>query len=256
MPSLINKIKNSTKIRVNKFSKKNAFIKNLQNQYLSTIVSVETNEKLAALTFDGGPDPYWTPKVLDLLEKYNAKATFFTIGKHVEEHPDIVKKTFDANHTIANHSWDHPCFPLVSRRERLWQIRRCGKSLAEYNSKLFRPPFGHQDMASRFDAFLCGYDVVCWDTHALDWLDTNSDVMVKELNEGLHPGSIILLHDVICVKRDRTREHMLEALDVFLRDNPDYQFLTLPELLERGKRNEMIWLRRPNDEQKRKYGVL
>ena len=218
----------------------------LTKRYLGTLVSVELNTKIAALTFDDGPHAVWTPRLLDLLHSFNAKATFFMIGKYVEEHRNIVKRAFDENHAIANHSWDHPCFPLVSRYQRIKQIRRCARMIKEYDCGLYRPPYGHQNLASRFDALLCGYDTVCWNLGGSDWKDIQAEDIAEELNNGLHPGSIILLHDAVSKQRHKSREHMLAGLHSFLTANNDYRFVTLPELLKLGNRKEIVWVRKPH----------
>lgn len=249
---MINRIKR----KIIKISTDTDLYQSFYKKNLGTLVSVDVEERLAALTFDGGPHPIWTPKVLKILEKFGAKATFFVIGKHVVEHPEIIEKSYNAGHVIANHTWDHPCMPLISRIERLKQLRRCGKAISKYDTKLYRPPFGHQNMASRFDAYFLGYQAVGWDTDTMDWQEKDPHIIVKNMNEGLHPGTIILMHDCVCVKRERTRKYMLSALEMFLTANSDYQFITIPDLLSHGNSVESKWIRKPNKEQKIRYGVI
>src|SRR5690242_18370490 len=83
-----------------------------------TITHVSTSKPAVALTFDDGPDPVFTPRLLDILQQHHAKATFFMVGQAAERHPDIVKKVAAAGHAIGNLSWDHPSFPLLTGRER------------------------------------------------------------------------------------------------------------------------------------------
>jgi peptidoglycan/xylan/chitin deacetylase (PgdA/CDA1 family) len=99
---------------------------------LETISSVATTEPIAALTFDDGPHPRHTPKLLEILKRYNAKATFFMVGKVASRYPELVKAVADAGHVIGNHSWDHPSFPSLTRSERLSQVLRCAAALNPY----------------------------------------------------------------------------------------------------------------------------
>src|SRR5262245_9978868 len=94
-----------------------------------SLVSVDTQEPVAALTFDDGPDPVFTPRLLNVLERYHAHATFFMVGEIAERYPEIVRQVANDGHTIANHSWDHPSFPLIRAFERRMQLRRCSSVL-------------------------------------------------------------------------------------------------------------------------------
>lgn len=217
-----------------------------RNRYLLTLVNADVAKKIAAITFDDGPDPIWTPKVLEILKKYDAKGTFFVLGTNVKKYPAIVKRAYDEGHSIANHTWDHPPFPLISRKERIKQLYKCKKIISEYDTKLFRPPYGYQDLGSRFDAFLLGYTSVGWDLHTYDWKDRSPEIMAKELNEGIHPGSIILLHDAINDQVNKDRSNLLKTLDLFLAKNNDYKFVTVPRLMKQGLPNQEIWFRKPN----------
>jgi peptidoglycan/xylan/chitin deacetylase (PgdA/CDA1 family) len=221
---------------------------------LGTVTSVETTERVAALTFDDGPDPRWTPPVLEILERYGARATFFMLGKSAAEHQALVKRTSEAGHAIGNHSWDHPCFPLIGARERRWQLRACRVALTPFGGRIMRPPFGYQSLASRVDAMIAGYDVVGWTMEVGDWYDSDAARMAEALRVRLRPGRIILLHDVLFLPAgpDRgpvlgqrphpDRRAMLEALETFLAAvSPGFQFVTVPELLRRGRPIRKNW---------------
>jgi peptidoglycan-N-acetylglucosamine deacetylase len=118
---------------------------------IGTISHVHTRESVAALTFDDGPDPEYTPRLLAILERYRAQATFFMTGKAAQAHPELVRRVAQAGHAIGNHSWDHPSFPLISGRERRAQIRACAQALVPYGSRLFRPPYTEQNLGSRIE---------------------------------------------------------------------------------------------------------
>ena len=104
-----------------------------------TVSFVQTNERVAALTFDDGPHPDFTPRLLEILKRYDVRSTFFMVGEAAMKRPDLVRRVAEEGHTIGNHSWDHATFPLLSGRERRLQMRRCAKVLEPYGRRLFRP---------------------------------------------------------------------------------------------------------------------
>ena len=132
-----------------------------------SITGVSTQEPVAALTFDDGPHPESTPRLLEVLAKHRARATFFMVGEAAEKHRGLVRRVAEEGHAIGNHSWDHPSFPLMSGRERRRQIRACERALAPYGSRLFRPRYGHQHLASWLDTRRLGFDVAAWRVWAL-----------------------------------------------------------------------------------------
>jgi len=220
-------------------------IRSLPTFIIGTITNVTTKEPVAALTFDDGPDPGFTPKLLNILAKHNAYATFFMIGKAAERYPELVQQVAQAGHAIGNHSWDHLSFRAINRRQRLQQIRSCSKAIAPYGLKLFRPPYGDQSITSRIDAFLLGYKVITWNIAANDWEKHDPEWIFNKLERSLKPGSIILLHDSLwttIVKGTEDRSYMLKALDMFLERNiTKFRFITIPELFRYGKTVKRIW---------------
>lgn len=225
----------------------NRLSKAILSRLIGTVTKVRTDEPLAALTFDDGPDPEYTPRVLEVLARHNARGTFFMLGKRAAAHPQLVAQIAQAGHALANHTFDHVKMPQTPRRERLSQLRRCREALAPYGAPLFRPPFGGQSFASRLDTMLAGYDVVAWSMHAEDWAGHNSATMVGRLERQLKPGSIILLHDTLYnprVAAAADRGPTIEALDTFLAQTAGrYQFLTVPELMRRGRPVRETWFR-------------
>ena len=219
-----------------------------RNKHLLTTVGIDTNKKIASISFDDGPSSIWTPKILDILDQHKAKATFFVLGKNVEKFPEIVHRAYKAGHAIANHSYDHPSFTLINRSQRFKQLIKTNKLIRKYNYNLFRPPYGGLDNQSRLDLFLYRKDVICWDIEVEDWRYRKPEIITKELNNRLKPGSIILLHDY---QEGRSCQHTVSALDMFLSENKDYTFVTVPTLLKSGKRKEVLWIKRRN--RKTKY---
>jgi peptidoglycan-N-acetylglucosamine deacetylase len=193
---------------------------------------------LAALTFDDGPHPQYTPHFLELLKRHDAKATFFMIGEAAHRHPDLVRAVAEAGHAIGNHSWNHPSFPLITRSERRLQVRRCAEAIAPYDCKLFRPPYGSENIPSHLDVWRLGYRMVNWNIGVPDWLDHEGPWLADRIAERLRPGSVILMHDGLFNPADSRyadRSATLAAVSQLLESNPQHlRFVTLPEMFRCG----------------------
>ncbi len=210
-----------------------------------TITHVATRQPLAALTFDDGPDPEATPRLLDVLGAHGARATFFVVGEAAARHLAIVERVAREGHALANHSWDHPSFPLLSSAERRRQIERCAAALAPRGERLFRPPWGHQSLGSRWDAARAGHAVVAWSAMAEDWLDDPAEVLAARVRPRLAAGAIVLLHDALyrtLAERYRDRAPMLGAVEILLGEFAGrLRFVTVPELLRAGRPRKWHW---------------
>ena len=219
---------------------------------LGTITSVRTADPVAALTFDDGPHPRYTRQLLRILKKYRARATFFMVGELARRYPEVVRSVAEAGHVIGNHSWSHPSFRLISPAERQEQMRACQEALHPYGKRLFRPPYHHQSVASRFEALYLGYSVVGFSVHAEDWLERKSDWIADQLVGQIRPGSIVVLHDSICHSTQQIpqydRKPMIEGLRRALeRIGKRFQFLTIPELLLHGTPIRRNWYAKPDE---------
>ncbi len=213
-----------------------------------TITHVRTTDPVVALTFDDGPSRGATPKVLDLLERHGAKGTFFVLGKQAEAHPEILARAAYGGHAICNHSWSHPQFPRLTPGNRRGELLRCALATAPFGHPLFRPPYGYEDLRSRLDALRMGYRLVGWNLNTGDWCTPDPHVLIDRIREGLRPGAIVLFHDNIFVAPTEAerpaldtpvhadRSAMLTALAYTLETYSGiYRFVTVPELLKRGK---------------------
>jgi peptidoglycan/xylan/chitin deacetylase (PgdA/CDA1 family) len=223
---------------------------------LGSVTHVITADPVVALTFDDGPDPESTPRVLALLEKYQARGTFFVVGHAAASCPDLVKRIAAGGHAIGIHSWDHRAFPGLSSGERRRQIRACERALQPYVSRLFRPPYGEQTVLSRLEAFAMGYEVVGWNLNSGDWHESRPSVMSQYLLDMVEPGAIVLLHDTLFDKGIPAhgvdpehqswpdRQAMLDALETVLdRLRGRYRFVTVPELLGAGRPRRTFWFK-------------
>jgi peptidoglycan/xylan/chitin deacetylase (PgdA/CDA1 family) len=218
----------------------------LFSRLMGTITRVKVDQPLAALTFDDGPHPEYTPRLLEILASYGASATFFMVGEAAKSQPDLVRQVAEAGHAIGNHSWSHVSFPTVSWRERRAQVQSCAAELAPFEQRLFRPPHGHQTLRTRFDLWRLGYQVVTWNIAPQDWLDYPAAQLVDRVIEQLSPGSIILFHDSLFHTEDKKytdREPTLKAVESLLKQlSGDYQFVTLPALFQAGNPVRGNWL--------------
>jgi peptidoglycan/xylan/chitin deacetylase (PgdA/CDA1 family) len=214
---------------------------------MGTITNVETRDPVVSLTFDDGPHPEFTPRLLNILAGYQARATFFVVGESAQRYRELVRRVARAGHAICNHSWNHPSFPLTTGRERRAQIRACARAIAPYGERMFRPPYGHQNVASRLDALWLGYQVITWNVVAYDWLDHDAHWIANRLMDRIRPGSIVLLHEALYVTTEERyvdRGPTLEAVDMLLEQlSGGFRFVTVPELLQCGRAQRRNWYR-------------
>lgn len=215
---------------------------------LGTVIRVSTAEPWIALTFDDGPHPQDTPPLLDLLDRYGAKATFFVVGKSARDHPELIERIAGAGHALGNHTWDHLSMPSLTGRFRRRQLAWTEEVLGPRSSGLFRPPYGEQSLGSRLDAARMGLQVVCWDVIAEDWRDDPPEVMLARIYRRLRRGSIVLFHDTLYTtveERYRDRGPTLATVEKLLQDLGDrYRFVTVPELMKRGRPVRWHWYQR------------
>jgi peptidoglycan/xylan/chitin deacetylase (PgdA/CDA1 family) len=225
-------------------------IKGVLARVAGTITNVRTNANVVALTFDDGPHPEYTPRLLDILNRHGAKGTFFVVGTQAQKHPEIIERMVADGHALGCHSWDHTSFPAISRKERHSQIHRWESAVQPHRTRLFRPPFGHQSMASYRDVRLCGYHPITWSRVVVDWLDHDSAQLSQRLMEVIRPGEIILMHDNLyhhIEKKFGDRTPTLMTVETILKNMAQtYRFVTVPELFHHGRIHRK-WYWQPPD---------
>ncbi|MCD4748397.1 MAG: polysaccharide deacetylase family protein [Thermoanaerobaculales bacterium] len=152
-----------------------------------------------ALTFDDGPDPEVTPRVLEILAQQNCRATFFVIGERAEAQPDLVRAVVQAGHDLGNHSWDHSsAFFFHSPSQLAAQIDRTQDLLEELSGKrprLFRPPAGIRSPLLESQLARRNLALVSWNRRAFDTVERRPAKILRRMTKNLGPGDILLLHD-------------------------------------------------------------
>lgn len=177
-----------------------------------------------ALTFDDGPNDPHTLHLLDLLSKYQAKATFFLIGKYVRQRPEIARAIQAAGHAIGNHTNNHPNLIFVSAARLRQELEDCRKVLEDAIGKpapLFRPPFGGRRPNVLRTARSLGLEPVMWSVTGFDWDAKSADAIVKKVmtqvdSRGRKQGEIVLLHDGSHLGFGTDRKYTVDATRVFL----------------------------------------
>lgn len=198
------------------------------------IKEVDTKEKMIALTFDDGPSPSFTGRILDILKRYNAKATFFLIGEQAEKMPDLVKRQINEGHEIGNHMYRHRevfQMPAPEIREDLERSHRVIGDITGKPIKLYRPTSGYYNESIVGVAWSLEYMVVLWSIDSKDWSGMKPGAIAKKILKKAKPGSIVLFHDL-----GGYRDTTVKALEIVLPElaRRGYRFLTVSELLERA----------------------
>ena len=200
------------------------------NIYVKAHCKGTNRDRCVALTFDDGPNAENTAKVLDVLKRHNIRATFFLIGKNVDEHPALAARMVEEGHIVANHTYTHAStFPLGSRAKVEQEIARGSEAIYSATGRrprLFRPPFGvttpNIGKASRG----LRQEVIGWSIRSYDTMSRPTrESVVKGIMKRIHPGAIILLHD-----RCDGAEELLERL-ITECTQQGYRFVALDELL-------------------------
>ncbi|WP_455543076.1 polysaccharide deacetylase family protein [Intestinibacter sp.] len=161
------------------------------------IYRVDTQKKEIALTFDISYNERNIDKILDVLDKYDVKATFFVVGNWIDKNQDVVKKIHDRGHEIGNHSYSHPYFNEISEDEIKKELQTTSKKIKDITGEdttLFRPPFGEINEEGVKVCESLGYKVINWDVDSMDWKNIKDIYIIDRVAQNTSPGSIILFH--------------------------------------------------------------
>ena len=189
-----------------------------------TVNSTLDNKKIA-LTFDDGPHPYYTEQLLDGLKERGVKATFFVLGEHVEQYPDLVERMSEEGHLIGNHTYSH--IQLTQRnseafKEELIKTSELIENLTGQEVQYVRPPYGTWN--KKFEKELNMFPVL-WNIDPLDWSSRNVSGIVQKVTAKAKDNAIILMHD----EYKTTVTAALQIVDELQKEG--YEFVTVEELL-------------------------
>lgn len=193
---------------------------------------------MIALTFDDVPDPRFTPQLLDVLRKYQVKATFFVVGSRAERHPELIARIIREGHVIGNHSYNHPEFGKLGMNEFRTQIIRTENilsALAGYKPRLIRPPYGDISEPQLKWAKAHGYKLVNWNVDSLDWRGLSKAQVRNNIVAHAGKGAIILQHGG--GGRGSNLQGTIQALPevITIMRKRGYTFVTVPHMLQVSK---------------------
>ncbi len=204
--------------------------------YGRSFIGLAPGSRKLALTYDDGPNEAATPQLLDVLARHNVKATFFVLGRFVQQKPEIVRALASAGHTIGNHSWDHPRLIFASNAELRRQIEQTQSAIFDacgVTPTLFRPPYGGRRPGTLDAVRALGLEPVMWNVTCYDWKPTTADKVFAHAQRQIRGGDVILMHDgdQACMGADRS--HTVEATDRIVAHYKaqGFEFVTIPEMM-------------------------
>ena len=188
---------------------------------------VDPLKPMIALTFDDGVCPEKTPKMLDLLEYYDVRATFFVLGYTIEGNESIIQQAADGGNEVLGHSWRHNNYinlSAVDVREDILSTHQAINSVLGSSARLFRPPFGEINDSVLQVAAGLGFSAILWNLDPQDWLVVDADEIYQYIMDNIQAGAIIVLHDVYL--------STIEAMELLIPSllEKGYQLVTISEL--------------------------
>jgi len=202
----------------------------IKNLFPNLVWELPAKEKVIYLTFDDGPTPEITPWTLNILKQYNAKATFFCIGKNVEKHPEIFSKIVSEGHTIGNHTYNHLKGWKTNNKDYIDNVIQTQQVFENHQSaivNLFRPPYGQIKPKQIKALSLLGYKIIMWSVLSVDWDKAISkEKCLENVINNTSSGSIVVFHD--SKKASINMQYALpKVLDYFSKKG--YVFKRIPE---------------------------
>lgn len=208
--------------------------------YGETLTSgqVTSDKKLVALTFDDGPYPPYTQKLLAVLEEKQVPATFFVVGNNASRYPEVVRLVASKGHEIALHAGEHKDLLKLSKAELAGNISSGKKVLEDLTGrpvKYMRPPHGFRDWAVMNAATGAGLKLVNWNVIPRDWTNPGAQVIADRVCKDVKPGAIVLLHDGDAPAQTAPREQTIEATALIIDElrKQGYEFVTVDYLLNK-----------------------
>jgi peptidoglycan/xylan/chitin deacetylase (PgdA/CDA1 family) len=204
--------------------------------YGGTFTGLAPGARQIALTYDDGPNDPHTLRLLEVLAKYGAQATFFFIGRYVQQRPEIACDVLKAGHAVGNHSFTHPFLTLQSETEIRTELSRCNSALNEAggaHSSLFRPPFGGRRPAVLRIARELRLEPIMWSVTGYDWNAAPAMVIEQKIAKQIRGGDVILLHDGGHKQLGADRSQTVLATERLLvrLKSVGYEFVTIPRMM-------------------------
>ncbi|MFZ0138355.1 MAG: polysaccharide deacetylase family protein [Candidatus Sulfotelmatobacter sp.] len=201
-----------------------------------TFTGLARGSRKIALTYDDGPNDPHTLRLLEALARHGVQATFFLIGRHAEDLPDLVNEIAKAGHVIGNHTFSHPLLIFKSTSEIRGELLRCQTVLDDAignHSNLFRPPFGGRRPAVLRIARELGLEPVMWNVTGYDWNAPPADKIERKVAKQIRGGDVILLHDGGHKQMGADRSQTVIATDRLITryKTEGYEFVTIPQMM-------------------------
>jgi peptidoglycan/xylan/chitin deacetylase (PgdA/CDA1 family) len=205
--------------------------------YGHTFTSLARGTRQLALTYDDGPNDPHTLRLLEVLARHNLGATFFLIGRYVQQRPDIVREIVKAGHVIGNHTFTHPLLIFKSAAEVRKELTDCRSAIQDAigeHSNLFRPPFGGRRPAVLRIAHELGLEPVMWNVTGYDWNAPPAEVIERKVSRQIRGGDVILLHDGGHKHMGADRSQTVLTTDHLITryKSEGYGFATIAQMLE------------------------
>jgi|ERR1700728_247411 len=204
--------------------------------YGQTFTGLPRNSRQIALTYDDGPNDPHTLRLLESLAKHDVRATFFLIGRYVQQYPEIAHEIIQAGHIVGNHTFTHPLLIFKSEAEIRHELTQCHTALQDAvgePSNLFRPPFGGRRPAVLRIARELGLQPVMWNVTGYDWNAPPAAVIERKVSNQIRGGDVILLHDGGHKQAGADRSQTLIATDHLITryKAAGYEFVTIPQMM-------------------------
>ena len=207
--------------------------------YGESFCGLPRGSKKVALTYDDGPNDPYTLQLLEVLARYDVKATFFMIGDFVRQRPAIAREVLKAGHSIGNHTFSHPLLIFQSASQIRLQLAGCQRAIEDalgVSPALFRPPFGGR----RPEVFRIARELklqpVMWNVTGYDWNAKSADEVERKVLRQMRGGDVILLHDGGHLAMGTDRSHTVTVTDRMLKkfQQQGCNFLTVPQMMQPG----------------------
>ena len=205
--------------------------------YGRTFSGLPHGARQLALTYDDGPNEPHTLRLLEVLAKEDVHATFFLVGRYVQQQPAVVREIAKAGHVVGNHTFTHPLLTFKSAAEIRQQLSDCRSAIEDAvgaSSNLFRPPFGGRRPAVLRIARELGLETVMWNVTGFDWNAPPSTVIEQKVAKQIRGGDVILLHDGGHKEMGADRSQTVLATDRLItrHRSEGYEFVTIPQMMK------------------------